>query len=70
MVIAIFINNTGGEMSFRERKSLSSILDESPFFMELSVGERESLVRELLESYPQLIQHSNIDIEVGYEAAG
>jgi hypothetical protein len=57
-------------MSLRERKSLCSILDESPFFTEMSVGEREALVRELLESYPQLIQHTNNDIEVGYEAAG
>ena len=55
-------------MSFRERKSLCSILDESPFFTELSVGERESLIRELLESYPQLIRHTNSDMKVSYEA--
>jgi hypothetical protein len=55
-------------MSCRERKSLCSILDESPFFTELSVGERESLVRELLESYPHLIQDTNSDMKVSYEA--
>lgn len=54
-------------MFFRERKVLCSILDESPFFTELSVIERMALVKELLESYPQLQQHAGNDTEVDHE---
>lgn len=56
-------------MLFRKWKSLITILDESPFFMELSIKERERLVRELLHTYPQLHQHNTGDAEVGYEAS-
>jgi len=49
--------------------SLSTILDESPFFTELSMKEREKLVEELLQTYPQLDKQMSGDIEVGYEAS-
>jgi hypothetical protein len=49
--------------------SLSTILDESPFFTELSVKERENLIKELLLTYPQLDRQISGDIELGYEAS-
>ena len=56
-------------MFIKKLLSLSTILDESPFFMELSVKERENLIEELLQTYPQLSQQGAADIEVGYEAS-
>jgi len=56
-------------MFIKKVLSLSTILDGSPFFMELSVKEREKLIEELLETYPQLNQQDVADIEVGYEAS-
>ena len=55
-------------MYHKEGKLLVSILDKSPFFTELSIKERESLVHDLLKEYPQLYQYYNNEIEVGYEA--
>lgn len=52
----------------KEKRTLLHILDESPFFIELSIKERESLVKELLMTYPQL-RHYSDDSEVGYEAS-
>ncbi|MBI5663993.1 MAG: hypothetical protein HZC49_02715 [Nitrospirae bacterium] len=49
--------------------SLSSILDESPFFTELSIKEREDLIKELLQTYPQLDKQIPSDIDLGYEAS-
>jgi hypothetical protein len=49
--------------------SLFTILYESPFFEELSMKEREKLIKELLKTYPQLQQQVSGDIEVGYEAS-
>ena len=49
--------------------SLFTILDESPFFTELSMIEREKLVKELLQTYPQLNKQMTSDNEVGYEAS-
>jgi len=49
--------------------SLVTILDESPFFTELSMKDRERLVIELLQTYPQLDKQMSGDIEVGYEAS-
>jgi hypothetical protein len=49
--------------------SLFKILDESPFFTELSLKEREKLITELLRTYPQLKEHKSGDTEVGYEAS-
>ena len=48
--------------------SLSRILDESPFYTELSIKERERLIIELLQIYPQLGEQETVEIEVGYEA--
>jgi hypothetical protein len=48
-------------MFFRELKLLFNILDESPFFTELSVQERETLIKELIRIYPQLLNHSHDD---------
>lgn len=56
-------------MFLRERKVLASILDRSPFFSELSIKERELLIKDLLKTYPQLLQKINNDVEVGYEAS-
>ncbi len=56
-------------MFIRKRVSLFSILDESPFFTELSMKEREKLIKELLQTYPQLDRYVPGDIEVGYEAS-
>ncbi|RJQ50153.1 MAG: hypothetical protein C4538_00735 [Nitrospiraceae bacterium] len=56
-------------MPIKKLNLLASILGESPVFTELSIRERESLIQELLRSYPQLSQYVNADIEVGYEAS-
>jgi Uma2 family endonuclease len=48
--------------------SLFNILDEPPFFKELSMRERERLIIELLQSCPQLDWHKSRDVEVGNEA--
>ena len=56
-------------MFYRNCSSLFKILDESPFFTELSIKEREKLIQELVETYPQLYQHIPGDVEVGYEAS-
>lgn len=55
-------------MIFREIKLLSSILDTSPVFKELSIKEKELLMRDLVDTYPHLLQHIS-DYEVGYEAS-
>ena len=54
-------------MYHKKRKLLVSILDKSPFFTELSIRERENLILDLLNEYPQLYHQYNNDIEVGYE---
>lgn len=56
-------------MFFNRWFSLVTILDESPFFTELSMKEREKLVKDLLVTYPQLDKQTSGDIEVGYEAS-
>ena len=56
-------------MLFSHLKSLRFILDESPFFTDLSIKERESLIKELLTSYPQLLQKPENDPIMGYEAS-
>jgi hypothetical protein len=56
-------------MFYRQLKSLFFILDESPFFTDLSIKERESLMKELLKSYPQLLQQAANDPIMGYEAS-
>lgn len=56
-------------MFYTEYSSLFKILDESPFFIELSIKERERLIQELVEAYPQLYQQIPGDAEVGYEAS-
>ncbi len=50
-------------------RSICSILKESPFFTELSTNERDTMVEDLLKSYPQLTEESVFDDEVGYEAS-
>jgi len=56
-------------MFYTQLKSLIFILDESPFFTDLSIKERESLMEELLTSYPQLLQKPENDSVMGYEAS-
>lgn len=56
-------------MFFNKCFSLVTILDESPFFTELSMKEREKLINELLLTYPQLDKQLSGDFEVGYEAS-
>jgi hypothetical protein len=48
---------------------ITSILDESPFFAELSIKEREEIISDLLCTYPELIDQPNIDDEIGYEVS-
>ncbi len=50
-------------------RSVFSILDDSPFFKELTIKEREVLIAELFTSYPQLHMQNSSDMEVGYEAS-
>ena len=52
-------------MFYNKLKSLSFILDESPFFTDLSIKEREFLMEELLKSYPQLLQKPSNDPVMG-----
>jgi len=56
-------------MFYSKLKALFCILDESPFFTDLSIKERESLMADLLQSYPQLIGPSEHDPVMGYEAS-
>lgn len=42
-------------MIYKELNTLIHILDESPFFMELSLKDKQALVNDLLRSYPNLI---------------
>ena len=56
-------------MFYSKLKSLFFILDESPFFTDLSIKERENLIEDLLKSYPQLLHKPSNEPEVGYEAS-
>ncbi|MBI5408510.1 MAG: hypothetical protein HZA14_04000 [Nitrospirae bacterium] len=57
-------------MLFRQWRSLISILDESPVFTELSIKEKEALIQDLLNNYPQLYKRLNNEVELaGYEAS-
>jgi hypothetical protein len=49
----------GNSLFYKELNALIHILDESPFFMELSLEDKEVLVKDLLRSYPQLIQRTS-----------
>ncbi len=48
---------------------VSLILDDSPFFKELTIKERENLILELFQTYPELYQQTSSDMETGYEAS-
>lgn len=50
-------------------KRLISILMESPLYQTLSVKERQSLLTNLGESYPSLVDISSEEIHVGYESS-
>ncbi len=56
-------------MMINKWRSVFSILDDSPFFKELSIKEREVLIAELIDTYPQLYIQKNSDIDLGYEAS-
>lgn len=56
-------------MFFIKLLKISTILDESPFFTELSMREREKLIDELLQTYPQLQEQPSDDADIGYEAS-
>lgn len=56
-------------MFFIKLLKISTILDESPFFTELSMREREKLIDELLQTYPQLQEQQFDDADIGYEAS-
>jgi len=56
-------------MSFRDWNFLTSILDESPVFTDLSVKEKDALMAELIRNYPQLFQRLQNEEEIGYEAS-
>jgi hypothetical protein len=59
IIIAILPIRRGNSLFYKELNALIHILDESPFFMELSLEDKEVLVKDLLRSYPQLIQKTN-----------
>ena len=46
-----------------------SILDESPFFRQLSIKEMEVLIEDLFEKYPHLVNSAGSEPELGYEAS-
>ncbi len=56
-------------MIINKRRSVFSILNDSPFFKELSIKEREGLIADLFKTYPHLHRQNNNDTEVGYEAS-
>jgi hypothetical protein len=58
----------GNSLFYKELNALVHILDESPFFMELSLKDKEALVKDLLRSYPQLIQQTNNDPDISWFA--
>lgn len=48
-------------MIYEKLNALIHILDESPFFLELPPKDKEALVKDLLRSYPRLInRHKNV----------
>ena len=54
----------------KEREApVFSILDESPFFSQLSIKEMEMLIEDLFEKYPHLMTCAGSEPEVGYEAS-
>ncbi len=55
-------------MGRKEFKVLFNILDESPFFPELSSKERELMIKELLKTYPNLWHHNHDESNFGYES--
>lgn len=55
-------------MSRKALKQLISILMDSPLYMTLSVSERRSLVTNLAESYPFLLDGDEEEF-VGYESS-
>ncbi len=55
-------------MSRNAMKHLVSILMESPLYLTLSVSERRSLLENLTESYPFLMEIDDEE-EVGYESS-
>jgi hypothetical protein len=58
----------GNSLFYKELNALVHILDESPFFIELSLKDKEALVKDLLRSYPQLIQQINNDPDISWFA--
>lgn len=54
-------------MIYKKTGSILSILGESPFFAELSIKEREDILKELYGAYPNLFTELSGDIELGYE---
>lgn len=56
-------------MISEETRSIFSILGGSPFFAELSMKERETIITELLWAYPELLECANEDDELGYEVS-
>lgn len=50
--------------------ALHHVLDESPFFVALSISEKQELMKELLRTYPELSGYAGAEHEIGYESAG
>lgn len=55
-------------MGHKEFKVLFNILDESPFFPELSSQERDLMIKELLNAYPNLWHYNHDESISGYES--
>ena len=57
------------KMILKKWINLFKIRDESPFFVEISIKERDKLMKELQQTYSQLDQYIPSEMEVGYEAS-
>lgn len=56
-------------MQMNDEGGLRHILGESPFFVALSLMEKQELMRELLRTYPELSGYSGNEYDdVGYES--
>ncbi|MBC8412592.1 MAG: hypothetical protein ISR96_08745 [Nitrospira sp.] len=55
-------------MIIQDRKSLFAILENSPFFYELSFIEREVLLMHMIETHPDICMDREIN-SVGYETS-
>ncbi len=56
-------------MKAKKEKIIATILKESPIYSGLNWYEKRVLIKGLLNSYPDLLENGQEDIEIGYEAS-